>query len=135
MSHSKKLHGGVLGSLLIWHFQETFPYFPLDFWTRPIKNHSDSDFEVHIPGRAGEPVLIGHFPILRKNMLRTLVDFTIFSKFEFSLSSFQLNLRMSHQLNESFYEMTNENLKFLFEFSQSEDSISHVRKLKIKKRD
>ena len=66
-------------------------------------------------------------------MLRHLVDFTIFSKFEISLSSFQFNLRMSHQLNESFYEMTNENLKFLFEFSQSEDSSSHVRKLKIKK--
>ena len=40
---------------------------------------------------------------------------------------------MSHKLNESFYEMTNKNLKFLYEFSQSEDSISHVRKLKIEK--
>ena len=79
MSHSKKLHGGVLGWLLIWHFREAFPCFPLDFWTRPIKKHSDSDFEVHIPGRAGEPVLTGE-----KNLI---------GPFHFSLFGKQGNLR------------------------------------------
>ena len=79
MSHSKNLHGGVLGWLLIWHFRETFPCFPLDFWTRPIKKHSDSDFEVHIPGRAGEPVLIDE-----KNLI---------GPFHFSLFGKKANLR------------------------------------------
>ena len=36
--------------------------------------------------------------------------------------------------NESFHKMTNENFKFLYEFSQSEDSISYVRKLEIEKK-